>query len=195
MIRPLAYVFPHWIVFWGVFLWSYIPESRIVRTARKSQTAADSKSLQVIMVVGGLGYMLAFALCWLPGFRISPRHEVAVFYTGIAILIAGSLLRRHCFAMLGTSFTGDVRVRADQEVVTRGAYRYLRHPSYTAGIILTLGVGIALGSWLSVAAILIGSTIGYLYRIEVEEKALAGTIGQPYIDFMKTRKRLIPFVY
>jgi protein-S-isoprenylcysteine O-methyltransferase Ste14 len=195
MTRPLPYVFPYWIVFWAVFLWCYYPESRLVRAARTNQTSSDSKSLQVIMMVQGLGYMLAFMLAGWSPFRIAPSHEVAVFYVGIATLVAGSLLRRHCWRMLGTSFTGDVRARADQEVVTRGAYRYLRHPSYTAGIMLSLGVAIALGSWLSVATILVGSTIGYINRMNVEERTLSSVIGPTYVDFMRTRKRLIPFVY
>src|SRR5438034_7500267 len=45
------------------------------------------------------------------------------------------LLRRHCFRLLGASFTGDVRARADQAIVTTGAYALVRHPSYSAGIL------------------------------------------------------------
>ena len=35
----------------------------------------------------------------------------------------------------------------------------------------------------------------YLYRINVEERTLLGVIGEPYREFMRTRKRLIPFIY
>ena len=35
----------------------------------------------------------------------------------------------------------------------------------------------------------------YSYRIAVEERALLAAIGEPYRQFMSTRKRLIPFVY
>jgi protein-S-isoprenylcysteine O-methyltransferase Ste14 len=34
----------------------------------------------------------------------------------------------------------------------------------------------------------------YIYRVRVEEKALSDTIGEPYIAFMKTRRRFIPYV-
>jgi len=97
--------------------------------------------------------------------------------------------------MLGSSFTGDVRARADQEVVSRGAYRLLRHPSYTAGIMLNTGVGIAMGSWASAALLGVASIAVYLYRMAVEERTLLAVIGEPYREFMRTRKRLIPFVY
>jgi protein-S-isoprenylcysteine O-methyltransferase Ste14 len=34
-----------------------------------------------------------------------------------------------------------------------------------------------------------------VYRIEAEEAALEAALGEPYTQFKKTRKRLIPFVY
>jgi protein-S-isoprenylcysteine O-methyltransferase Ste14 len=136
----------------------------------------------------------AFPLAWVPALQIA-GHRVAVFLFGVATIVSGSLLRRHCFRMLGTSFTGDVRASADQQVVTRGAYAFLRHPSYTAGILLNTGMGIALGSWASAALLLTASFAVYLYRMAVEERALLEAIGEPYQQFLRTRKRLIPFVY
>ena len=35
----------------------------------------------------------------------------------------------------------------------------------------------------------------YAYRIAVEERVLLAAVGQPYRDFMRTRWRLIPYVY
>ena len=120
---------------------------------------------------------------------------MTTFALGIALIIAGSLLRQHCFRMLGTSFTGDVRATADQKVVDQGAYRILRHPAYTAGIILNTGVAIALGTWLGAVLMAAASFAVYVYRISVEERKLLSVIGEPYRAFMLTRKRLIPFVY
>jgi protein-S-isoprenylcysteine O-methyltransferase Ste14 len=88
-----------------------------------------------------------------------------------------------------------VRASADQAVVTRGAYAIVRHPSYTAGILLNTGIGIALGSWASAGIQAVASFAAYSYRIAVEERALLVAIGEPYRQFMSTRKRLIPFVY
>jgi protein-S-isoprenylcysteine O-methyltransferase Ste14 len=127
--------------------------------------------------------------------QVAPDDRTWALYTGLVVLVAGSLLRRHCWRMLGTSFTGDVQVHPDQAIVSRGAYKWVRHPSYTAGILLNGGVGIALGNWASAALLVVGSAVGYLYRIRVEERALLATVGEPYRQFMKTRKRLIPFIY
>jgi protein-S-isoprenylcysteine O-methyltransferase Ste14 len=194
-MRPLAYVWPYALIFWVVFFLAYWPEFAIVQRARRNQTASDSRSLQVIILGQSLAFFAAFPLAWVPALQFPLAYRFVAFYIGIAMLIAGSLLRRHCFRMLGSSFTGDVRASADQQVVDRGAYRILRHPAYTAGIILNTGVGVGLGSWLGALLLAIASTAVYAYRIAVEERTLVAVIGEPYREFMKTRKRLIPFLY
>jgi protein-S-isoprenylcysteine O-methyltransferase Ste14 len=194
-MKPLPYVWPYALVFWVVFFWAFWPEFAIVRSAKRNQTASDSKSLQVIILGQSIAFFASFPLAWVPSLQFPPADRFVVFYFGVAMLIAGSLLRRHCWRMLGSSFTGDVRARSDQRVVDRGAYRFLRHPAYTAGIILNAGVGVALGSWMSAALLAIASTAVYSYRIEVEERTLVAVIGEPYREFMRSRKRLIPFLY
>jgi protein-S-isoprenylcysteine O-methyltransferase Ste14 len=84
---------------------------------------------------------------------------------------------------------------ADQPVITSGPYRFVRHPSY-AGIVLVLtGIGITYGNWLSLAALALVPLIGFVYRIHVEEAALAATLGSRYTSYAAGRKRLIPFVW
>lgn len=194
-MRPLPYVWPYALVFWVLFVWAFAPEFGIIRRARESQTETDSRSLQIIMFGQGLAFFVSFSLAWIPALQFPVAFRTSAFYIGVAMLVGGSLLRRHCWRMLGSSFTGDVRARSDQVVVDRGAYRMLRHPAYTAGIILNTGVGVALGTWLG-ALLLAGASFAvYVYRIAVEERALVAAIGEPYRQFMQTRKRLIPFIY
>lgn len=194
-MTPLPFVWPYALVYWAVIVWAFWPEFRVVRQSQRSGNAADAGSLQVIFIGLQVAFMVAYPLAWVRSFQLAPAHRVGVFVTGVSIVIAGSLLRRHCLRMLGPSFTGDVRASANQEVITRGAYRVLRHPSYTAGILLGIGVGIALGSWASALLLAVVSFAVYSYRIAVEERALLAVIGEPYRRFMSTRKRLVPFVY
>ena len=194
MRLPLLFSWPYVAAFVAVWVWAFWPEFRIVRRAQKEQTATDAKSISVIVYGGGfLGGVAFFIAWWIPA--QDQAHRLSMFVAGLLLIILGSLLRRHCFRMLGTSFTGDVRARPDQEVVTRGAYSFLRHPSYTAGTLMNIGMGVALGSWYSALLMLLTSFLVYGYRMSVEERVLATTIGEPYRQFMRTRKRLIPFVY
>lgn len=194
-MTPLPYVWPYALVFWVVFVWAFVPEFGIIRRARRSQGPTDSKSIQVITGVGSAAFFLSFPLAWVPALQIAAPYRVAAFAVGVALLAGGSLLRRHCWRMLGASFTGDVQVRPNQQIVERGAYRLVRHPSYTAGILMNVGVGVALGGWGSALVLFVASVAAYTYRIAVEERALLAGIGEPYERFMRTRKRLVPFVY
>lgn len=90
---------------------------------------------------------------------------------------------------------GDLRAHADHQIVTKGAYALLRHLSYSAGILMNLGIGLALDCWASVLVPAAGSFAVHGYRMAVEERALLAAVGEPYRDFMRTRKRLIPCVY
>ena len=154
---------------------------------------ADRGSARIVIAANAVGMALAFFFAGAARRFAITSYPVAVFAAGIACVVAGGLLRRHCFRMLGDSFTYDVRVTATQQIVERGAYRYVRHPSYTAGVLMFGGTGLALGNWLSLAAAALCSLAGYAWRIAVEERALAATLPA-YAGYMRRTKRLIPFV-
>lgn len=184
----LIFTLPYAVLFWPVFVWAFAPERGIVKRADKSE-----HSLRFVLMTQGLGTLSAFAIPFLTAHgRIRGTWP---FWTGIALLLAGSLLRRHCFRILGESFTGHVAVAEDQQVIDRGAYRWLRHPSYTGGLLMFLGIAFALGNWWSVAVMFASSLAAYGYRIQVEERALLATLGSRYAEFAARRKRLIPFVF
>jgi len=117
-----------------------------------------------------------------------------MFAAGVSLILLGSLLRRYCWRTLGEYFTGDVRARAEQPVISSGPYRLVLHPSYTAGMMMFIGIGLALGSWLSLALLTITTIATYSYRVMVEERALLDTIGEPYRSYIKERKRFIPYI-
>jgi protein-S-isoprenylcysteine O-methyltransferase Ste14 len=194
-VYPLPYTWPAATPFWLAFLWALAGELPFLRRERVAETAVtDRGSKNLILIVTGISTFFAFFFAGsLPAFAIAAAR-VPVYLAGIACIVAGGLLRRHCFHMLGKSFTYDVRVASAQPVVERGAYRYVRHPSYTAGILLFAGIGLALGNWLSLAISVALPTLAYSYRIAIEERALVETLGRAYVDYMTRTKRLIPFL-
>ena len=197
-MRPLVFVWPWWPLFWAVFFWAFSPEFRIVQKAQKPAVRSDSPdagSVRAIVVGGSIAMAIAFPLAWVPSLRLPMALIPATFVLGVGALIAGSLLRRHCWRLLGSSFTGDVRAQPGQRIVTTGAYALVRHPSYSAGILMNTGIGLALGSWASTALLVLASFAVYGYRIAVEERTLLAVVGEPYKEFVRTRRRLIPFIY
>lgn len=197
-MKPLFEIFPYSAVSWIIFVWAFWPEFRIIgRAARPASRAGslDSGSCHVIMLGTWVAYAIAVPLASKATFQFPAVLRLAAFVAGLAMLVTGSLLRRHCWRMLGTSFTGDVRVQAGQSIVSTGAYAHLRHPAYAAGTLMHTGLGVAMGSWGSALVLALVSLAAYSYRIHVEERALVSTLGEPYREFMRGRKRLIPFIY
>ncbi len=97
-------------------------------------------------------------------------------------------------AILGKFFSAVVGIQKDQQVIEKGPYKYVRHPSYSGALIIFIGLGLALQSWAAVITLTLLFIIAYGYRIYVEEKALISELGEPYIEYKKRTKRLIPYM-
>jgi protein-S-isoprenylcysteine O-methyltransferase len=196
-MRPLPFVWPYALIFWAVYVWAFLPEWKIVKGGAEGVKRGDSKdsgSLKVLLGGMWIALLLAYPLAFLKGFSFPGRWQVPLFAVGVLMIFLGSLLRRYCWRTLGEYFTGDVRVRADQPVIRSGPYRLVRHPSYTAAMMMFIGIGLALGSWLSFALLTIAAIAAYSYRVAVEERVLLDTIGEPYSTYIKECKRFIPYI-
>ncbi len=194
-MKPLAYTSPYSWLFWAVFLLTYAPEFSVIARSRPARgQKTDRGSMAVIVLASWIGMLGAFSVAGIQAFVIT-HGQKTWFVTGLVVLLCGSLLRRHCWRMLGKHFTGDVRASAEQPVIQQGAYRWVRHPSYTGGMLMYLGTGIALTNWLSVAIIALTGAAAYLYRVRVEEQALRANLGARYEEYMRRTKRFVPFVF
>jgi protein-S-isoprenylcysteine O-methyltransferase Ste14 len=197
---PLIYTAPAYtIAFVGVIVISRVPEiigasrwrSRRDPTARQ----VDGGSFVVMSILAGGGVIVACVLAaiWTAAAIPSLRPQVTV--AGLVVIVLGAALRWWAIFTLGRYFTFDVAVRSAQPVVDSGPYRFVRHPSYTAILIMLLGVGMELANWASLAVLLAGGLMGLLYRVRVEERALIEALGEPYTDYMGHTKRFIPFIF
>ncbi len=194
---PLPFTWPYGLVFWPIYVWILIPELGLVRRARLSPSppAEDRGSLCVVVAGFSVAVLAALGLAFAAPRAALPGPRAAWFVAGVLVLVAGGLLRRHCFRVLGEFFTCVVTLQADHRVIEAGAYRWVRHPSYSAALLLVLGTALALGNWLGVVVAVVLAFLAYLHRARVEEQALLAALGPPYAQFMAARKRFIPFVY
>ena len=196
-MRPLPFVWPYTLVFWAVNVWAFLPERKVVQSGREGAKAVDSKdsgSIKVIMAGNAIALTLAYPLAFVRAWSFPQNWQVPLFVAGVLMVFLGSVVRRYCWRTLGEYFTGDVKARADQPVIRSGPYRFVRHPSYTAAMMMFIGIGLALGSWVSLVLVTIATIAAYCYRVAVEERALLDAIGEPYRSYMKERKRFIPYV-
>lgn len=165
--------------------------------ARKSadpKRARDRGSYWFLISMIWVGIFLAFTFCFGLQRAYIPWMRTGLFFLGIALMWAGIAFRWYCMRVLGRYFTYQVDVRADQTVIEAGPYHYIRHPSYTGALITVIGLGLTLGNWASLFAVVACVGAGYAYRIRVEEAALVSALGQPYTEYMNRTARLVPFV-
>jgi protein-S-isoprenylcysteine O-methyltransferase Ste14 len=90
-----------------------------------------------------------------------------------------------------------VRIQSDrgQFVVTSGPYRWIRHPGYLAGIVIIVASGIALGSWLATALLIVLSLPFLLYRAITEDRVLQADLPG-YRDYAaRVRWRVLPGIW
>lgn len=168
--------------------------SRTKRSGDRSN-ARDRGSYWLIVALLFVGLTLDFALSRrLPQAAILWRREL-VFFIGIGLMLAGVAFRWWAIVILGRFFTFDVAVQSGQSVVETGPYRYIRHPSYTGALMTQVGIGLALGNWAGLIALLACMAIAYAYRISVEEAALVAALGEPYRQYMRRTRRIIPFLF
>jgi protein-S-isoprenylcysteine O-methyltransferase Ste14 len=114
---------------------------------------------------------------------------------GVAIVVAGAVLRDWAILSLGRYFRREVTIEPGQRIVRRGPYRVLRHPSYTGIFLILGGFGLAFGSWVSAAVASLIAVVGMLPRIWVEERALAQAFDADYTDYANSTARLLPHVW
>jgi protein-S-isoprenylcysteine O-methyltransferase Ste14 len=153
----------------------------------------DRGSLWIFHFVGGGGYAAAFFFAHQLG---APPFTLGAWATaaGAAAFTVGIATRVWAIRSLGRYFTRRVQVSSDQPVIEDGPYRWVRHPSYTGFLLIGLGIGLSLRAAGSVAVIAAAWLVATLYRVHVEEAALAETLGAPYREYMTRTKRFLPFL-
>jgi protein-S-isoprenylcysteine O-methyltransferase len=154
----------------------------------------DRFSMLAIGVSIGLANSLAFNGPRLLGWRI-PAPPQLLAALGIMLIWAGIALRLWSVRTLGRFFRVTVTVQDDHRLVDTGPYRRLRNPSYTGALITMAGVGLALGNWLSLAAMVLIPMLGFGWRIRVEEASLAARFGKDYEAYRSRRWALVPPIW
>src|SRR5215510_13324255 len=114
--------------------------------------------------------------------RFHWSDNVPGWLQGVCLFIAAAGYALALWAMrVNRFFSSVIRIQTDrgQHVVTTGPYAFVRHPGYTAGILIIAASGPALGSWLAAALVVIFSLPFLLYRAITEDRILqGGTVNQ-----------------
>jgi protein-S-isoprenylcysteine O-methyltransferase Ste14 len=152
-------------------------------------------SLGAIVLSLAVGYGLATVAWHLARGAHIPLDTAPLLAIALPLMWVGIGFRLWAIHTLGRFFRGVVHVQADHEVVRRGPYRFLRHPSYAGALVAVVGLGLTFHNWVSFVVYVACGTAGVVYRIRVEERVLLAELGAAYGDYAATTSRLVPHVW
>jgi protein-S-isoprenylcysteine O-methyltransferase Ste14 len=176
-------IFAGWVAFWIYWLAASIGvKAGQTRWARFAgfRIGVILVILLVLRVRGHKGHATATSDPWLQGIGL------AVFLLGLALAIWARLY-------LGRNWGMPMSQKVDPELVTTGPYSRVRHPIYSGIILAMIGTTIAVSLYWLVAVVFIGAY--FLYSAIVEERLMARLFPGSYLEYKRSTKMLIPFIF
>lgn len=173
----------------GVVLMIVNPKLLISRLNSKE----EQKEQSLVIKLSGLMFIVGFVVAGLD-FRfkwiVLPGWVAYVFSCLflLSYLMWAEVLREN------TYLSRAIKVEEGQKVIDKGLYGIIRHPMYSASVILFLSIPLVLGSLISFFVFLIYPILIGV-RIVNEEKLLEKEL-EGYIEYKKKVKyRMIPFIW
>jgi len=115
----------------------------------------------------------------------------AVGWAALGGALGAQALRYWAIGALGERWNSRIIVVPGAPPVTRGPYRFLRHPNYVAVVLELLCVPLIHGAWVTALVFTVGNALLLRVRIRAEEAALGSAWAQAFGD----KPRFLPEVH
>jgi protein-S-isoprenylcysteine O-methyltransferase Ste14 len=164
------------------------PENETLKQRKAGAASTFAGLLSLIGFVAVIAYManpnwMAWASLSLP---------LWMRWAGVGIAALGFVLLQWAQSTLGKNWSDTPRMLKQQSLITSGPYQFIRHPIYTA-FILILGSSLLISSnwmiglaWIGMTVVEVASRIGF------EESLMLEYFGDGYREYMKKTGRLLP---
>lgn len=173
----------------GLVLMVKNPDLLRRRLKVKEEQGEQRKIIAAMGFMFVVGFILAgldFRLDWLPLPQIISKVSALLFL--LAYALYAEVLREN------TYLSRTVMVEEEQKVINTGLYGLVRHPMYSATIILFLTMPLVLGSLIAFLVFL-PYPIMIIKRLKNEEQVLSKELTG-YTEYQKkVRYRLIPYIW
>ena len=94
-------------------------------------------------------------------------------WTMLAVLLAAHVLRWWCIRSLGNQWNTRVLIVPGLSLVSRGPYRWLKHPNYVAVVAEIVALPLVHTAWVTALVFTLANAALLAVRIRVENQALA----------------------
>ena len=117
--------------------------------------------------------------------------SLIINWAGLVLTVMATTWLSWMFRSLGANITDTVETRASAKFVNQGPYHYVRNPMYVGILALTIGLGLALNSWLvPITGTIIFTLLAI--RTRTEERFLVARFGETYEVYMRNVPRFFP---
>jgi protein-S-isoprenylcysteine O-methyltransferase Ste14 len=116
---------------------------------------------------------------------------VAVRWAGVGLSLIATGLLMWTLRSLGKNLTDTVVTRRDHTLVTRGPYRWVRHPFYDTVALLLIAVALITANWFILVAAVVWFAL-LIVRTRIEEEKLVARFGDAYRTYMRRTGRFVP---
>jgi protein-S-isoprenylcysteine O-methyltransferase Ste14 len=164
-----------------------MPFFLIKRTGAKAQRL-DRRARWGIVLQG-----LAYSLIWQTRFWERQPHSWRTALSAVLLTLA-ALLSWSSARTLGRQWRFDAGLNADHELVTSGAYRFVRHPIYTSMLCMLLGTGFMVAPMPLLLVSTLIFIVGTEIRVRIEDNLLASRFGDRFRDYQHSVAAYIPFL-
>ena len=115
----------------------------------------------------------------------------ALAWTGAVMALAALFLALWARLALGRNWSGMVGLKDGHELVTSGPYAAIRHPIYTALILLVLATVLMNRTALALVALVL-MTLSCWIKLRAEEDMMSEAFPDAYPAYMARTRRLVP---
>jgi protein-S-isoprenylcysteine O-methyltransferase Ste14 len=129
--------------------------------------------------------------------QILPFHQSLLsILTGITLVTCGIAISISARRTLGANWAhrAEYQIKQRQTLVTQGIYAYIRHPIYTARLLMIVGAELVASSLLVVPVLLFVPLVMYS-QAKREEDILAKEFGEKYKKYTYSTRMFLPLVW
>jgi len=171
---------------------------RIKSQATREKLDRRQEGLFILATLRPVGLLLWVGIF---AYTINPERMVwsavplpdGLRWSGVAVLGVAAALLLWTLHSLGPNLTDTVVTRQAHTLVTRGPYRWVRHPFYDSAGLMVLGVALMAANWFLMLGGLVFMIL-IVIRTRTEEDKLLARFGDNYRTYMMQTGRFLPHV-
>jgi protein-S-isoprenylcysteine O-methyltransferase Ste14 len=172
-------------IFIALLFFTYIPGQMINKEAlnKVNEGWASEQWTRTNRLLANMTHMVIIPLTIIYSVFLPIKMGTVWFYVGLPFCLLGLVMNLVAGINIATT-------PLDKQPITKGIYRFSRHPAYFGGFLLYLGIGLVSASWAFILLAL-AWIIMWCIAVASEEQSLLKKYGDAYREYMNRTPRWI----